>query len=163
MFSRNISQLICRFSHVVDNEKLPPRNSPEYDPTAKFQSVVIHANNKFKFHYSPNHHLNIDESLQDTKCRTSLIQYLPNKKHHKFWMLTDAVSHYCLAFLCYRGAKDESGEEEIKNNGLGHVVIHKLLDMGNYSMKCYHVVAMIFFTSIPLARTLLEKGTYISD
>ncbi|KAK2578452.1 hypothetical protein KPH14_012258, partial [Odynerus spinipes] len=93
MFSRNRFQLVCRFFHVVDNEKLPARDNPEYDPTAKFQSVVIHANNKFKFHYSPNQHLSIDESLVGTKCRTSLIQYLPNKKHHR-WECTIEISEW---------------------------------------------------------------------
>ncbi|XP_026482231.1 piggyBac transposable element-derived protein 4-like [Ctenocephalides felis] len=166
MFSRNRFQLVCRFFHVVDNEKLPTRDNPEYDPIAKFQPVVIHANNKFKFHYSPNQHLSIDKSLVGTKCRTSLIQYLPNKKHHrwgiKFWMLTDAVTHYCLSFFCYRGARDQTDKEEIKKNGLGHVVIHKLLNMSNYFMKGYHVVADNFFTSIPLARALFERGTYLT-
>lgn len=103
MFSRNRFQLICRFFHVVDNNKLAARDSPGYDPTAKFEPVVTHANNKFKYHYSPHQHLNIDESLVGTKCRTSLTQYLPNKKHHKwgikFWMLTDAVDHYCLSYF----------------------------------------------------------------
>ncbi|CAK9832764.1 PiggyBac transposable element-derived protein 4 [Anthophora retusa] len=166
MFSRNRFQLVCRFFHVVDNNKLPARDSPEYDPTAKFELVVIHANNKFKFHYSPHQHLSIDESLVGTKCRTSFIQYLPNKKHHrwgiKFWMLTDVVTHYCLSFFCYRGATDQRNKEEIRKNGLGYVVIHKLLNMGNYLMKGYHVVADNFFTSISLARALFEKGTYLT-
>lgn len=166
MFSRNRFQLICRFFHVVDNNKLAARDSPGYDPTAKFEPVVTHANNKFKYHYSPHQHLSIDESLVGTKCRTSLTQYLPNKKHHKwgikFWMLTDAVNHYCLSFFCYRGATDQTNKEEIRKNGLSYVVVHKLLNMGNYFMKGYHVVADNFFTSISLARSLFEKQTYLT-
>ncbi|XP_046417424.1 piggyBac transposable element-derived protein 4-like [Neodiprion fabricii] len=61
-----------------------------------------------------------------------------------------------------KGARDQTDKEEIKKNGLGHVVIHKLLNMGNYFMKGYHVVADNFFTSIPLARALFEKGTYLT-
>ncbi|KAL2731776.1 LOW QUALITY PROTEIN: piggyBac transposable element-derived protein 4-like [Vespula squamosa] len=108
----------------------------------------------------------IDESLVDTRCRTLLTRYLPNKQHHKSgikcWMLSDAINYYCLSFFCYRGAIDQTNKEEIRKNGLSYVVAHNLLNMSNYSMKGYHVVADNFFTSISLARSLFEKQTYLT-
>ncbi|KAI4474704.1 hypothetical protein M0802_015485 [Mischocyttarus mexicanus] len=166
MFSRNRFQLLLKFFHTVDNSKLPARDYSEYDPTAKFEPVVAHANKIFKFHYSPYQHLSVDESLVGTKSRSALTQYLSNKKHHKwgikFWMLNDAVSHYCLSFFCYRGAKDQRDKKEIKEKGLAQVVIDKLLSMSNYFMKGYHITVDNFFTSIALARSLFEKNTFLS-
>ncbi|XP_015438132.1 PREDICTED: piggyBac transposable element-derived protein 4-like, partial [Dufourea novaeangliae] len=166
MFSRNRFQLLCKFFHTVDNSTLPARDNSEYDPTAKFEPVVAHANRKFKFHYSPHQHLSVDESLVGTKSRSALTQYLPNKKHHKwgikFWMLADGISHYCLSFFCYRGAKDQRDKREIKEKGLAQVVIDKLLGMSNYFMKGYHITVDNFFTSIALARSLFEKNTFLS-
>lgn len=165
MFSRNRFQLLCKFFHTVDNSTLAPRNSPDYDPAAKFEPVVAHANRKFRYYYSPNQQLSIDESLVGTKTRSTLTQYLPNKKHHrwgiKFWMLTDAVT-YCPSFYCYRGAKDERDKIEIKQKGLAHTVIEKLLNMGNYLMKGYHIIADNFFTSMMLARHLFRKQTFFT-
>ena len=166
MFSRNRFQLLCKFFHTVDNSTLPARDNHEYDPTTKFEPVVAHSNKKFKFHYSPNQHLSIDESLVGMKSRSALTQYLPNKKHHrwgiKFWMLTDPISHYCLSFFCYRRAKDQRDRVEIKEKGLAHVVIDKLLNMGNYFMRGYHITADNFFTSITLTRSLFEKHIFLT-
>lgn len=166
MFSRNRFLLLCKFFHTVDNSTLPGRDSNEYDPTAKFEPIVPHTNSKFKFYYSPNQHLSVDESLAGTKSRSALAQYFPNKKHHKwdikFWVLADAVSHYCLSFFCYRGAKDQRDKREIKEKGLAQVVIDKLLGMSNFFMKGYHVTVDDFFTSISLARSLYEKNTFLS-
>nr|XP_012145430.1 PREDICTED: piggyBac transposable element-derived protein 4-like [Megachile rotundata] len=149
-----------------DNNKLAAHDSPEYDPKAKFGPVVTHANNKFKYHYLPHQHLSIDESLVDTKCRTSLTQYLPNKRHHKwgikFWMLSDTTNHYCLSFFCYRGATNPTNKDEIRTNGLGYVAVHKLLNMGNYFMKGFHVAVDNYFISMLLARSLFEKQTYLT-
>ncbi|CAL7933000.1 unnamed protein product [Xylocopa violacea] len=167
MFSRNRFQLLRKFFHTVDNSTLPARDNNEYDPTAKFEPVVVaHTHRKFKFHYSPNQHLTVDELLVGTKSRSALTQYLPNKKHYKwgikFWMLADAVSHYCLSFFCYRGAKDQRDQREIKEKGLAQVVVDKLLSMSNYIMKGYHVTFDNFFTSIALARSPYKKNTFLS-
>ncbi|KAI4487100.1 hypothetical protein M0802_012014 [Mischocyttarus mexicanus] len=165
MFSRNRFQLLCKFFHIVGNSTIGAWDSYEYDPTGKFHSVVSHANRKFKFYYEPNQHLSVDESLVGTKSRSTLTQYMPNKKHHrwgiKFWMLNNAISHYCLSLFCYRGAKDPHDKREIKEKGLASVVIDKLLNMVNYFMKGYHVTVDNFFTSITLARSLFEKHTFL--
>lgn len=166
MFSRNRFQIILKFFHLIDNSTLAPSNHPDYDPCAKFNMIVVHANEVFRRHYIPNRQLSIDESLVGTHCHSKIKQYLPNKKHHrwgiKFWMLCDSITHYCLAFFCYRGAKLEQDKDDTKKFGLGHVVVMNLLKIGNYLDKGYHIFVDNFFTSIQLAKTLLERITYIT-
>ncbi|CAL7946858.1 unnamed protein product [Xylocopa violacea] len=94
------------------------------------------------------------------------LQYLPNKHHHrwgiKLWMLCYSISKYCLAFYIYRGAQSAADRLEIQQNGLAHTVVMKLLTMGNYFLKGYHIFVDNFFTSIPLAKALYDLGTYIT-
>ncbi|XP_068085866.1 piggyBac transposable element-derived protein 4-like, partial [Anabrus simplex] len=166
MFSRNRFQLILKFFHLVDNSKLSPPGSPNYDPCARFQPLVDHANRLFRHHYTPHQQLSIDESLVGTKCHTQLLQYMPNKHHHKwgikFWMLCDAVSKYCVGFYTYRGARSTEDRNEIRINGLAYTVVTKLMSLGNYFMKGFHVYADNYFTSIPLAKHLYSLGTFIT-
>lgn len=63
IFSRNRFQLILKFFHLIDNEKLFPPGHQNYDPYSKFIPLVEHANRLFRFHYPPHQHLSIDESL----------------------------------------------------------------------------------------------------
>lgn len=53
-------------------------------------------------------------------------------------------------------------KNEIKKNGLGYVVVEKLLKLGNYLNKGYHLFTDNFFTSIHLAKAFLEKNTYLT-
>jgi hypothetical protein len=95
MMSRNRFQLLLKFSHLTDNSKLLPPGNEKYDPCAKFQPIVDHANRLFHHHYTPHEHLSVDETLVGTKSHSQLLQYLPNKHTHKwgikFWMLCDSV------------------------------------------------------------------------
>lgn len=109
MFARNRFQLLLKFFHLVNNDVLARQ---PYDPCAKFQPILDHANILFRHHYTAHPQLSVDESLIGTKCRTIMQQYLPNKKHHrwgiKVWMLCDSVVSYCLGFFVYRGKRDYS-------------------------------------------------------
>lgn len=166
MFSRNRFQLILKFLHLADTRDLPRPGQPGYDPCAKIQPLIDHANTIFRQLYAPHEQMSIDKSLVGTKNHTELLQYLPNKHHHrwgiKLWMLRDSVSEYCLAFHIYRGAQSAADRLEIQQNGLAHTVVMKLLTMGNYFSKGYHIFVDDFFTSIPLAKALYDLGTYIT-
>lgn len=166
MFSRNRFQLLLRFFHLTDNRNIPDPGQPNYDPCARMEPLVDHANRLFRHHYTPHQQISIDESLIGTKNHTQLMQYLPNKHHHrwgiKLWMLCDSVTNYCLAFSIYRGAKTDEDKAEIQEHGLAYTVVMKLLQMGNYLSKGYHVFIDNFFTSIPLAKALYEVKTFIT-
>lgn len=62
----------------------------------------------------------------------------------------------------YRGAQKEDEKESQKENGQAYTVVEKLLEMGNYLNKGYHVYLYNFFSSVPLARYLYYVWTYIT-
>lgn len=148
---------------MVDNSKLAKPGEPGYDPCAKFTPLLEAVNRLFRLYYTPHRELSIDKSLVGTKSRSQLLQYLPNKHHHKWgvklWMLCDSVSRYCLGFFCYKGSKATGN----KMKGLTFDVVTKLLEIGQYLNKGYHIFIDNFFTSIPLATYLYEKLTFVTS
>lgn len=167
MFSRNRFESILRFFHITDSRTLAKPGEQEYDPCGRFSMLVDHANRVFRKYYTPHRELSIDESLVGTKSHTAMTQYLPNKHHHrwgiKLWMIVDSVSNYCLGFFCYKGKKYQGQPpNEDKDQSLAYSVVVKLLEMGQYLNKGYHVFVDNFFMSIPLAQHLFAKETYIT-
>lgn len=166
MFARDRFQLILKFFHLVDNNSLAPSGHPNYNPCGKFNYMVDYANKIFQEQYTPHCQMSIDESLVGTHCHSIINQYLPNKNHHKwgikFWMMRDSISNYCLGFFCYPGAKSHDDKDEIKKYGLDYVVVEKLLTLGDYMNKGYHIYISNFFTSIHLAEALSQKNTYLT-
>lgn len=164
MFTRNRFQAILQFFHIIDNTKFPKASEPGYDPTQKFQPVIDHCNSLFQRFYVGHQQLSIDESLIGTKSQTTLMQYLPNKHHHrwgiKLWVLCDSISNYCLSLFCYKGKNCQENREEIKEFGVSYYVVKKLLTMCNYLKKGYHLFTDNFFTSIPLVRMLYQNQTF---
>nr|XP_034194869.1 piggyBac transposable element-derived protein 4-like [Osmia lignaria] len=165
MFSRNRFQQILKYFHLIDNPLCFPPGHEKYDPCAKFKPLLEHANKVSKLHYKPHKELSIDESLVGTLCHSSITQYLPNKKHHrwgiKFWMLCDSVSKYCLAFSCYKGAKETTTSDR-KKFGLGYDVVVNLLKDSYCLNKGHHIFVDNFFTSVELARYLYSMDTYLT-
>lgn len=166
MFARDRFLLLLKFFHLVDNKLLAAPGHPDYNPCARFEMLVKHANTVFQQHYVPHQQLSIDESLVGTHCHSSIKQYLPNKKHHKwgikFWMLCDSITKYCLGFFCYKGANNAEDRDLIKKDGLGFSVVMKLLSVGNYLHKGYHLFTDNFYTSLHLAKSLLKRNTYLT-
>ncbi|XP_023230191.1 piggyBac transposable element-derived protein 4-like [Centruroides sculpturatus] len=162
--SRDRYYHLLRFFHLVDSSKLPGPGKLGYNASARYQPLEDHANRVFRHHYTPHQQICVDESLVGTKCHNPNIQYLPEKKHHKWgiklWMLCDSVSHYCLGFFTYKGAKTQAEKYSISKFGLGYTVVRKLMTLGNYNNKGYHVFIDNYFTSVPLVRDLYSDGTY---
>ena len=77
-------------------------------------------------------------------------------------MLCDMVTNYCLAFFVYQGAKRTEDKDAIQKYGLAHTVIMKLLKMGNYICKGYHVFMDNFFMAVQLAEDLYKLSTYVT-
>ena len=71
-------------------------------------------------------------------------------------MLCDARTHYCTFFTVYKGAKGHK-KDIVSNNGLGFTVVTKLLELGHFLNKGYHIYADNVFTSISLAWYLYSK------
>lgn len=67
-----------------------------------------------------------------------------------------------MGFNCYKGARDAVDKVEISKKGLAHVVVVKLLEMGNYLNKGHHLFLDNYFTNLPLADFLYSKDTFIT-
>lgn len=164
MFTRNRFQSILTFFHMVDTSNLPKPGTRTYDPCARFQVLIEHSNRLAKHYFTPYMSLSVDESMIGTKNHTQLLQYIP-KKHHrwgiKLWMLCDATTHYCINFFVYKGAKGTE-KDLVSTKGLGFTVVTKLLEMGDFLNKGYHVYADNFFTSISLTQYLYSKNTFFT-
>ena len=162
MFTRDRFQLLLQFFHVVDNSSIPPRDSPNYDPAAKFMPVFNHVNKVFKAHYLPGQFLSVDESLVGTRGRSKIIQFMPNKRHSRFgvklWMLIESATKFCYQLFVYRGSK----YDKVPEKGLGYDIVIRLLRVSNLLNRAYHVVVDNFFTGIQLARDLLSVGTFLT-
>ena len=102
-----------------------------------------------------------------TKNRTQLIQYLPNKHHHrwgiKLYMLCDSVTSYLLGFFVYKGRRDNiETEPAAADTGLVHKVVMRLLRLCSCLRRGYHLYIDNFFTSIPLVNELATLNTHVT-
>jgi hypothetical protein len=67
-----------------------------------------------------------------------------------------------LSIFVYWGAKRTEDKDAIQKYGLAPTVVMKLLKMGNYICKGYHVFVDNFFMSVPLAEDLYKLSTYVT-
>lgn len=163
VFSRNRFQNILKFLHLVDTNKIPKRNDPNYSPASRIQPLIDFVNRKFMYYYKPRQELAVDESLMATKGRTSMMQYIPSKKAKfgvKFWMLCEAVTGYVLQINIYLGKKIEPATPV--NTLQGTHVVTKLLRGAGLLMKWYHVFTDNFFSSLQLANTLWQNRSFLT-
>ena len=104
--------------------------------------------------FNPTSNLTIDEQLLPCKARCKFIQYISNKPDKfgiKFWLLVDLESKYlCNGFL-YLGRD----EHHLASESLPTSVVMKL--MADFLNQGYNLTIDNYFTSLSLARKLLEK------
>jgi hypothetical protein len=126
-----------------------------------------HANRVLRHHCTHHQEISVNRSLVGTKKKTSLMQYLPNKHHHpgriKFWILYDSVCNFCSGVFTYRGARSQEDKDIIqkKKNDLGYTIVKKLLEIGGYLNKGYHVFVDDYIMSVPLVSCLHQLSTHI--
>ena len=161
VMSRNRFQLLLRFLHTVDNATIPAHGAPGYDPIAKVNPVIVHANRVFKRHYVMHREVSIDESLVGCQHRTESLQYLPNKHHHRFgiklWMLCSSSSEYTMSFTVYRGK-----ERDNYPNGVGYDVCMNLMRDSRLLNKGHSLIVDNLFTNHRLGMDLLAEQTYLT-
>ncbi|CAL9702363.1 unnamed protein product [Knipowitschia caucasica] len=108
--------------------------------------------------YNPGRHITIDEQLFPSKTRCCFLQYIatkPDKFGIKFWVACDLKSKYICNVFPYLG-KDPgrpSGER------LSETVVMRLMEP--FLDKGRNVTTDNFFTSLSLAKRLLERKTTI--
>jgi len=102
----------------------------------------------------PGFMLIVDEELVTFRGRCPFKQYIPSKPGHyglKFWILSDRKSSYVYNLETCIGKKPNAGREVI----LGEKVVLDLLEGTDAAGR--YVTCDNFFTSLSLARKLLEK------
>ncbi|KXJ08603.1 PiggyBac transposable element-derived protein 4 [Exaiptasia diaphana] len=163
ILSRNTFQLISRYLHCSDNtSNSAQHNSPNYDPLHKFR-LLDSLNSGCKRYYVPAQCISIDESLIGMKNRTQLIQYIPNKHHHKWgvklYSVTKSSTGFPLHTMVYCGKR---GEGPPSDKGHSFDVVDKLINISGLTNKGYHLFVDNFYTSVTLAEHLYDKGVMLT-
>jgi hypothetical protein len=99
-------ELLMRFLHLNDSEKMPKRDSLDYDKLYKIRPVYDIIIEAFRNSYMPHQFISVDESIISFKGRLSWVQYIPKKPHKwgiKAWVLADSTNGYVGNFKLYTG------------------------------------------------------------
>lgn len=157
VMSRDKFFVCLSFLHFADNNTAKARGDPGYNPIHKIEPVLKILNEAFAHFYVCREFVSVDESLIGVKNRTNLMQYLPNKKHHrwgiKLWVLCESLTGYIREVVIY------TGKQNTRNSKLGQAYDVVMTLMQTILNKGYTVVVDNFFTSVRLAKDLLKKGT----
>lgn len=128
--------------------------------TDKF-ALISEIWNKFiynsQFCYKPHENISIDEQLFPTKARCKFTQYMPKKPQKfgiKFWLAVDVNSKYIINGFPYLGKDETRTSTPLSEFKVSRVVL-KLVEP--YLNKGRNITTNNFFTSIPLAKKLVEK------
>ena len=144
---------LCQYLHcsVVEDEDAGDR-------LAKVRPLITLCDRQFKACYTPNQNVSVDEAMIRFDGRLGWKQYMPKKPVKwgmKIWCLCDSETGYCSAFSVYTGATGNP------NDGLdlGYRVVMNL--MRPFLSSNRHVFADNYFTSVHLAKDLLQEDTYL--
>jgi hypothetical protein len=156
VFSRNRFTEILHFLRFDDVSSRSQRVSTDLFAPVRYIYDIFNCNSLYA--YSPDSSMTIDEQLLPCKNRCRFIQFMPNKPDKfgiKFWLCVDVKTRYCLHGFPYLGRQDERRP----NERLGDFVVKKLMEP--FLNKGYNVTTDHFFTSISVAKYLLERKTTI--
>ena len=114
-------ELLMRYLHLNDKEKMPPVRSPNHDRLYKIRPLIERVTKAFHTLYTPRENLSIDETIISFKGQLSWVQYMPiisfkgrlswvqymPKKPHKWgikaWAMADSSNGYITNFKLYTG------------------------------------------------------------
>ena len=125
----------------------------------KVQGIVQHFSRQFQTYYIPKQHVSIDESLIGYEGRAPAIQYLPNKYHRfgfKLFCLCESETGYIVNFTVYEGK-----DSHVSEHGISHDICIEVL--GPLYGMGYHLYTDNWYTSVPLAETLLAENTNLTE
>ena len=77
-------------------------------------------------------------------------------------MLCDSVANYHVTFFVCQGSKRPEDKDAIQKHGLAYTVVTKLLKIGNYMSKDYHIFMDNFSMTVPLAKDMCKLCTYMT-
>lgn len=142
-------QLLLSFIHFADN-----KSAKEGDRTHKFREISDMLQKKFCVEYVPRETVAIDETMVPFRGRLSILQYLPGKSHKygiKIFKLCNSIG-YTLRMVTLTG----------RMNVVGKSLTEKVLELADdYVGKGRTIVTASYYTSVLLAKQLLEKKTHL--
>ena len=142
VMSRNKFQLMIRFWHFVDNEKV------SCGRLNKIKPILDHLNSTMDEIYYPGKNLSIDESMMLWRGRLVFRQYIKNKRHKygvKFYEL-------CESDGVVLRAKIYSGESTPDIHSLGQTAAIVLELIGKFLGQGHCVYTDNFYNSFELAK-----------
>lgn len=147
----------ARFQAITSFLRFDDLNSREArkatDKLAPIREIFDLFIENFKKSYNPGSHVTVDEQLVSFRGRCSFRVYMkskPDKYGLKIWAAADSENAYTLNMQPYLGKTNNISE---KNQG-ERVVLDLVGSIGSG----YGITTDNFFTSLPLADNLLEKG-----
>ena len=153
VMSRNNFQLVSKYLHCFDNTRPEAKkDNALYDPLHKFRLVLDALNCSCKKHYIPKQLIAIE-----------LIQYIPNKHHHKWgvklYAVTESSTGFPLHTMVYCGKKRSQPASQF---GHSYDVVRELMLESSLFNKGYHLYVDNFYTSPTLTEFLYTQKTLLT-
>ena len=153
--------LMLRFLHFADNRQYNP-NDPGCDKLYKLREIINIIKRRCPEVYYPGKYLSMDESLVLFKGRLTFKQYITSKRSRfgiKLYQLFTA-SGILLDFLVYHGNMADS----LVEMGDGALLTERIPTtlMQRYLNKGHHLFIDNYYTSLPLAKHLLQNCTHVT-
>ncbi|XP_064460258.1 piggyBac transposable element-derived protein 4-like [Ornithodoros turicata] len=118
--------------------------------------LLQHTNDTSTRFFQPHRDLSIDERMVTSKARPGIRQHardMLTKRGYRLWILADSQTGYTVQFSVYKGRR-----EMPSTNGLAFDVVTGLCR--DYLDQGYTIFMDNFYTSTPLFKHLLERGTF---
>lgn len=146
---------LLRFIRFDDKSTRSERR--KVDKLCPIRNIWEQVTANFKKYYIPSKNLTIDEQLMPCRCRCSFIQFMPKKPDKygiKIFWICDCRTAYPLQGLVYTG---KNGDK--RTVGLARTVVETLCE--SYYGTNRNITTDNYFTSYPLAKSLLSEGLKI--
>ncbi|XP_048764563.2 piggyBac transposable element-derived protein 4-like [Ostrea edulis] len=127
------------------------------DPLCKIRPILKLISENISKRYKPRQYQAIDEGMIAYKGRHKAKQYIPSKPTRwglKVWLRCNSVIGFCHQLDLYLGRDQYRGIR----TSVGHAVVEKLTK--GLEGRNFQLFYDSFFTSIALARSLLEKRIF---
>jgi hypothetical protein len=148
VFSRDrFKELLRHFRVVPAPVDAAPRN-----PIPHVRALAEKLNQSFAAHFTPTHHLSLDEAMVAYKGRSSIKQYIPSKPHkwgYKIYCL--ASEDYLLHFEVYEGKENDQSE-----SGATYDTVIRMIQ--RYQNQQLILFTDSWFTSPTLMNALKDRG-----
>ena len=162
--SRNRFTAILSNLHLAEDEGNPAFGRAGHNPLAKIQPFVDMCSTNFKFIYSPDRDLAIDESCCPWNGRLRFKVYNPRKParfHIKLFQMCESVSGYISAFMVYTGKGSCHRNDATLNPDCGRTTktVMTLAENAGVLDKGHRIYMDNFYTSPELIEELLYRDT----